>query len=224
MNQTENWVSVQHKTFTAWVNNLLTSNGHEPLRDLVSGLHGGVNLCLIVQELTHCEFAYEKEPKISFHSLSNVEQALKCLEQNHVRLVNISASDIVNGNLKIILGLIWTLIVTFEAASSAVTSGADAINVAASTTNETPKRRWLLDWIHSILDENHCSHVNNFASDWISGVKMMEFVNCLQRKYQMDDTNTRKNVMDGMQPLQRVQHAMDQLKKVCISFVQTGVH
>lgn len=49
-----------------------------------------------------------------WHSLQNIETALKFLEQKNVKVVNIRPVDIFDGNPKLCLGLIWTIILHFQ--------------------------------------------------------------------------------------------------------------
>lgn len=46
----------------------------------------------------------------------NVTKALQFIKDRGVHLTNIAAEDIIDGNLKLILGLIWTLILRFTIA------------------------------------------------------------------------------------------------------------
>jgi len=43
----------------------------------------------------------------------NVNKALEYIRHRGIQLHNIGAEDIVDGNLRLILGLIWTLILRF---------------------------------------------------------------------------------------------------------------
>ncbi|KYM77344.1 Plectin [Atta colombica] len=52
-----------------------------------------------------------------FHMLQNVQMALDFLRYKKIKLVNIRAEDIVDGNPKLTLGLIWTIILHFQLAS-----------------------------------------------------------------------------------------------------------
>lgn len=49
-------------------------------------------------------------------SPQNVTKALQFIKDRGVHLTNIAAEDIIDGNLKLILGLIWTLILRFTIA------------------------------------------------------------------------------------------------------------
>ncbi|KAF2983423.1 hypothetical protein EK904_013807, partial [Melospiza melodia maxima] len=60
----------------------------------------------------------DEEPRekgrMRFHRLQNVQIALDFLKQRQVKLVNIRNDDITDGNPKLTLGLIWTIILHFQ--------------------------------------------------------------------------------------------------------------
>ena len=49
-----------------------------------------------------------------FNAIQNVETALRFLRYKEIKLVNIRGEDIVDGNPKLTLGLIWTIILHFQ--------------------------------------------------------------------------------------------------------------
>lgn len=50
-----------------------------------------------------------------FHHMQNVTTALDFLQiERKIKLVNIRSEEIVDGNPKLILGLVWTLILHFQ--------------------------------------------------------------------------------------------------------------
>ena len=49
-----------------------------------------------------------------FHHRSNVNLCLKTLEENEVEFVNIQEDKIIEGNEKITLGLVWTILHHFQ--------------------------------------------------------------------------------------------------------------
>lgn len=53
-----------------------------------------------------------------FHMLQNAQMALDFLRYKKIKLVNIRAEDIVDGNPKLTLGLIWTIILHFQVCRS----------------------------------------------------------------------------------------------------------
>lgn len=52
--------------------------------------------------------------QMRFHMLHNIDTALHFLRCKNVKLVNIRSEDIVDGNPKLTLGLIWTIILHFQ--------------------------------------------------------------------------------------------------------------
>ncbi|KAK1880938.1 Microtubule-actin cross-linking factor 1 [Dissostichus eleginoides] len=56
----------------------------------------------------------EEKGRMRFHRLQNVQIALDFLKQRQVKLVNIRNDDITDGNPKLTLGLIWTIILHFQ--------------------------------------------------------------------------------------------------------------
>ena len=54
-----------------------------------------------------------KTPKMRIQMLESANVALKYLELKEIRLVSVGANDIVDGNLKILLGIIWTVILRY---------------------------------------------------------------------------------------------------------------
>lgn len=51
------------------------------------------------------------------HCLENVDKALQFLKEQRVHLENMGSHDIVDGNHRLVLGLIWTIILRFQVGS-----------------------------------------------------------------------------------------------------------
>lgn len=51
------------------------------------------------------------------HCLENVDKALQFLKEQKVHLENMGSHDIVDGNHRLTLGLIWTIILRFQVTS-----------------------------------------------------------------------------------------------------------
>lgn len=52
--------------------------------------------------------------KMRIHCLENVDKALQFLRDQRVHLENMGSHDIVDGNARLSLGLIWTIILRFQ--------------------------------------------------------------------------------------------------------------
>ena len=150
----EEWAKIQENTFTRWVNHHLHPQHHhhqsaDPLvTDLKTDFVDGLLLIKLVETLSGKEVErYNKKPVFRSQKLENVNIALSFLESNGVTLVNIDSTAIVDGKLKLILGLIWTLILHY---SIVATPMLDAFFSSDESTRETPKQQ-LLSWIQDIL-------------------------------------------------------------------------
>jgi hypothetical protein len=55
-------------------------------------------------------------PTMIFQKMENVNKALDFIKSRGVALTNIGAEDIVNKNLKLVLGMLWTIILRFTIA------------------------------------------------------------------------------------------------------------
>jgi len=112
----EQWERIQTKTFTNWVNSHLIKRGQK-INSLGEDLQDGVNLVNLLEVIAEDSFGkYEKNPKMRIHKVENVGKALKFVANHGVKLANIGPEEIVDGNLKMTLGLIWTIILRFAIA------------------------------------------------------------------------------------------------------------
>lgn len=69
------------------------------------------------------------------HCLSNVNRVLGVLQEAGVKIVNISSDDIVSGNEKLTLGLIWLIALSFD--------GQKLVNSQAVTGIEKSLLKWV---------------------------------------------------------------------------------
>ena len=90
-------------------------------------------------------FIFSPQPrekgKMRIHKRQNVQVALMCLERHKVKLVGITSDHIVDGNKKLILGLVWTLILHFQ-----LSSGGD------DKVDQREVKRELLQWAQTAVE------------------------------------------------------------------------
>lgn len=107
------WVAVQQKTFTKWLNSKLESRELQ-IENLVSNLSDGVMLIHLLEILSGESLGrYAAKPKLRVQRFENANVSLDFIRSKGIHMTNIGAEDVVDGNSKIILGLIWTLISRF---------------------------------------------------------------------------------------------------------------
>jgi hypothetical protein len=109
----QHWITVQQKTFTKWLNTKIEARSLE-VKDLVKDLSDGVMLIHLMECLSNESLGrYAAKPKLRVQRFENANIALDFIKSRGIQMTNIGAEDVVDGNQKIILGLIWTLILRF---------------------------------------------------------------------------------------------------------------
>uniref|UniRef100_A0A8B9ZIF7 Dystonin n=1 Tax=Anas platyrhynchos TaxID=8839 RepID=A0A8B9ZIF7_ANAPL len=199
---------VQKKTFTKWINQHLmkvrkhVNDLYEDLRDghnlislleVLSGdtLRDFLKTLRLVSSTEAC--AYEQHEDVEdedkgvgprekgrmrFHRLQNVQIALDYLKKRQVKLVNIRNDDITDGNPKLTLGLIWTIILHFQISD---------IHVTGESEDMSAKERLLL-WSQQTTEGYAGIRCENFTTCWRDG----RLFNAIIHKYRPDliDMNT----------------------------------
>ncbi|KNC98650.1 uncharacterized protein SPPG_06332 [Spizellomyces punctatus DAOM BR117] len=108
------WENIQKKTFTNWINNQLKQKDVAPLENLDTDLCTGEKLIQLLEIIGDESLGrYNKNPKLRIQKVENMNKALEFIRRRGVNLTNIGAEDIVDANVKLILGLIWTIILRF---------------------------------------------------------------------------------------------------------------
>nr|XP_021406867.1 dystonin isoform X1 [Lonchura striata domestica] len=167
---------VQKKTFTKWINqHLMKVRKH--VNDLYEDLRDGHNLISLLEVLSGDTLPREKG-RMRFHRLQNVQIALDYLKKRQVKLVNIRNDDITDGNPKLTLGLIWTIILHFQISD---------IHVTGESEDMSAKERLLL-WSQQTAEGYAGIRCENFTTCWRDG----RLFNAIIHKYRPDliDMNT----------------------------------
>ncbi|RSH92750.1 hypothetical protein EHS25_008196 [Saitozyma podzolica] len=111
------WSDIQARTFCRWLNTKLESKDLEPMTDLVKDFSNGVKLIELLEIMSDQSLGrYNRKPVMRVQKAENAAKALQFIRDSGVKLTNIGPEDIVDGNLKLILGMIWTLILRFTIA------------------------------------------------------------------------------------------------------------
>ncbi|XP_021451800.2 plectin isoform X19 [Oncorhynchus mykiss] len=165
---------VQKKTFTKWVNKHLIKHGaaesQSQVTDLYEDLRDGHNLISLLEVLSGETLARERDVvrnlrlprekgRMRFHKLQNVQIALDFLKHRQVKLVNIRNDDIADGNPKLTLGLIWTIILHFQISDIQVNGQSDDMSA----------KEKLLMWSQRMVDGYQGIRCDNFTTSWRDG-------------------------------------------------------
>ncbi|XP_077070546.1 filamin-A isoform X2 [Siphateles boraxobius] len=156
------WKKIQQNTFTRWCNEHLKCV-NKRIANLQTDLSDGLRLIALLEVLSQKKMfrKYNQRPTFRQMQLENVSVALEFLDRENIKLVSIDSKAIVDGNLKLILGLIWTLILHYSISMPMW----DEEEETEESKQKTPKQR-LLGWIQNKLPE---LPITNFSRDWQSG-------------------------------------------------------
>uniref|UniRef100_A0AAR2L0B3 Calponin-homology (CH) domain-containing protein n=1 Tax=Pygocentrus nattereri TaxID=42514 RepID=A0AAR2L0B3_PYGNA len=155
------WKKIQQNTFTRWCNEHLKCV-NKRIADLQVDLSDGLRLIALLEVLSQKKMYRKYHPRPTFRQmkLENVSVALEFLDRENIRLVSIDSKAIVDGNLKLILGLVWTLILHYSISMPVWEDEDDE-----EAKKATPKQR-LLGWIQNKVPD---LPINNFREDWKDG-------------------------------------------------------
>uniref|UniRef100_A0A8C9Z4G8 Filamin A n=1 Tax=Sander lucioperca TaxID=283035 RepID=A0A8C9Z4G8_SANLU len=156
------WKKIQQNTFTRWCNEHLKCV-NKRVGNLQTDLSDGLRLIGLLEVLSQKKMfrKYNQRPTFRQMQLENVSVALEFLDKESIKLVSIDSKAIVDGNLKLILGLIWTLILHYSISMPMW----DEEEETDDGKQKTPKQR-LLGWIQNKLPE---LPITNFHRDWQTG-------------------------------------------------------
>uniref|UniRef100_F1KPN0 Filamin-A n=1 Tax=Ascaris suum TaxID=6253 RepID=F1KPN0_ASCSU len=158
------WKKIQQNTFTRWVNQHL-KHVNVVVDDLETDFEEGLKLIQLVEVLSGRSLGrFNKRVTFRSQKLENISLALNFLEnEEHIKIVNIDSSAIVDKNLKLILGLVWTLILHYSISKQ----NWELPDTQIEVPERTPKQK-LMMWIKAKLPPG--LPLNNFTSDWNDGV------------------------------------------------------
>ena len=128
-----------------------------PVQSLVTDLSDGIVLVHLLEVLSNESLGrYASKPKLRVQRFENVNKSLEFIKSKGIQMTNIGAEDVVDGNRKIILGLIWTLILRFTISD---------INEEGMTAKEG-----LLLWCQRKTACYEDVDVKDFSSSWNDGL------------------------------------------------------
>ncbi|KAM8794004.1 spectrin beta chain, non-erythrocytic 4 [Eudromia elegans] len=153
--------AVQKKTFTKWVNSHLARASCR-VSDLYADLRDGYALTRLLEVLSGERLPKATRGRMRIHSLENVDKALQFLKEQRVHLENVGSHDIVDGNHRLTLGLIWTIILRFQI---------QVIKIKTEDNRETRSAKdALLLWCQMKTAGYPEVNVQNFTTSWRDGL------------------------------------------------------
>ncbi|XP_023686662.1 alpha-actinin-2 [Paramormyrops kingsleyae] len=149
------WEKQQRKTFTAWCNSHLRKAGTQ-IENIEEDFRNGLKLMLLLEVISGERLPKPDRGKMRFHKIANVNKALDYITSKGVKLVSIGAEEIVDGNVKMTLGMIWTIILRFA--------------IQDISVEETSAKEGLLLWCQRKTAPYRNVNVQNFHISWKDGL------------------------------------------------------
>jgi len=158
------WADIQKNVFTRWANEHLKDRGYH-IEDVGKDLNDGLLLINLLEIISGKSFGrYNRHPVVPFQKIENCQMVIQFVEKEGIKLVNISGDDIAYNRLKLILGLLWTLVLRYQ------------INKKKNNKDTTAKNE-LLEWVRSKIPEYD---IQNFQKDWNDGRAICGLVNAVE--------------------------------------------
>ncbi|KAF7254187.1 Utrophin, partial [Varanus komodoensis] len=168
--------------------------GKLPIKDMFLDLRDGRKLLDLLEGLTGTPLLKERG-STRVHALNNVNKVLQVLHQNNVELVNIGGTDIVDGNHKLTLGLLWSIILHWQVK--------DVMKDIMSELQQTNSEKILLSWVRQCTRPYTEVNVLNFTTSWTDGLAFSAVIH--RHKPELFGWNK----VTKMTPVERLEHAFN---------------
>uniref|UniRef100_A0A8C1UX77 Actinin, alpha 4 n=1 Tax=Cyprinus carpio TaxID=7962 RepID=A0A8C1UX77_CYPCA len=149
------WEKQQRKTFTAWCNSHLRKAGTQ-IENIEEDFRDGLKLMLLLEVISGERLPKPERGKMRVHKINNVNKALDFIASKGVKLVSIGAEEIVDGNAKMTLGMIWSIILRFA--------------IQDISVEETSAKEGLLLWCQRKTAPYKNVKIQNFHISWKDGL------------------------------------------------------
>jgi len=183
----EETLQLHAKTFKAWMNSYLKQSGIRVI-DIQQDLQDGLILISLTELITgtKCSPAkfgkYHLNPTMDIHKIENCAIAISFIKTWIP--INIEPKDIADGNLKIILGLIWRFILHFQLLESQRRYKLDSGNNSNTKNPAQPSdseeksvtvrsreaKQQLLEWVKSRTQGYEGVNITNFDTSFQDGL------------------------------------------------------
>jgi len=150
------WIAVQKRIFTRWANAYLKTRKMH-IDELTTDLADGLVLINLTEILLHTKIGrkYKKEPKMRIHRMENLKTCFEWFEKIGMKLTNMGPADVCDGNEKIILGLMWTLI--------------SRLQINEIQLDGVSGKEGLMMWVKRVTHGYEDLTIKNFHKSWKDG-------------------------------------------------------
>lgn len=159
------WEQVQIKAFKSWVNGILEKKNLPPVENLTQDFQDGVKLIIFLEGVTGKSVGkYDRKPAQKIQKIQNLSIALHFIQQNlEVKMVGVGPEDIHDGNLKLILGMLWSLF--------------RKLRIAAISEDGKSSEDGLLLWVKKMTAGYPGVNITNFKESFNDGLAFSALIN-----------------------------------------------
>lgn len=182
------WERQQKKTFTAWCNSHLRKLNKQ-IEEIDVDFRDGLLLLALLEVISGESLPRAEKGRLRFHKIANVLKALDFVKSKGVKLVSIGAEEIVDGNLKMTLGMIWTIILRFA--------------IQDISVEETASKDGLLLWCQRKTAPYKNVNVQNFHTSFKDGLAFCALIH--RHRPDLIDYNS----LSKETPLENLNYAFD---------------
>lgn len=184
----EDWVAIQQKTFTKWVNNHLRKKGFEAMVNVQTEFETGTKLMELVHALYSLSLPkHNKKPVIRAQKLDNISLALKMVDDAKIKTNFLKPNHLIDHDLKMLLGMIWAIILDYA--------------IKGISEGDLTAKEGLLLWVQKKTKgyRDVEQPVTNFTTHWKSGMTFCALIHKHQPQMINYDALDAKNAKDNLE-------------------------
>jgi hypothetical protein len=181
----EEWSALQNKIFTRWVNQKLARRFIK-IESVTTGFRDSVNLIHLLEILSEVKCEKKLEPQtIRVKQIDNANKALEFMKKVEVKMtLSPSPENIVDGNEKIILGMLWAIMAKF---------------LKIGDDEDLNAQDALLMWMQNQVNEYKGVHVDNLTTSFHNGLAFCALIHKFRPKLLNFDALDAKNSEQNLQ-------------------------
>uniref|UniRef100_A0A914R5L5 Calponin-homology (CH) domain-containing protein n=1 Tax=Panagrolaimus davidi TaxID=227884 RepID=A0A914R5L5_9BILA len=158
----DEYIAIQKKTFTKWINSYLVRGGQDEISDLFVDIRDGTMLLKFLEIIYSTKLQRPSPKKTRIHCCANINISLEFLRIRGIYYENLSSEDIFDGKPTLILGLIWTIILR-SVIEIPKEKSIDQKTIPSAT-------EIVLIWCQKMTADYEHVNIKNFTTSWRDGL------------------------------------------------------